>query len=135
MSASRKPRVESNMLDRPTPRSEPPNWVVKNNPAWASVRFQRAMKTGRIGPRMVQVIPVMMKPAKRADWINFGAWVSLVTGGSSMAEFECLTIPQSPPAAPACGAPTSTPDTGHRTPNTEHRTPNTEHRTPNTEHR
>ena len=47
------------------------NWVVKKRPAWVSVKFQRAMKTGRMGPRIVQTMPVRMKPAKSVALMNF----------------------------------------------------------------
>jgi hypothetical protein len=37
--------------------------MVKKKPARASFKDQREMKTGRMGPRMVVTMPVMINPA------------------------------------------------------------------------
>ena len=54
----------------------PMNCIVKNRPACSSLRDQRAIKMGRIGPSSVVTIPASTNPARTTAFASHGlqAW-------------------------------------------------------------
>ena len=58
--------------------------MVKNNPACVSSRDQRAMKVGRLGPRMVATMPLTTKPANSAACTNLSLRISLAVEAGNM---------------------------------------------------
>src|ERR1700719_436226 len=74
--------MERIALESSTPSSDPVNCAVKNNPACVSSRAQRAIKVGRLGPRIVAGMPLITKPANSAAWKNLRWRASLALEGN-----------------------------------------------------
>src|SRR6202795_3581393 len=76
--------MERIALESSKPSSEPVNCAVKNRPACVSSRVQRAMKVGRLGPKIVAVMPLITNPAKSATWTNLRWRASLAVEDGNM---------------------------------------------------